>query len=41
MDLISIIITTFKGQDHIVECVKSSLSQDFDNFEVIVVDDNG
>lgn len=41
MDLISIIVTTYKGLDNIFECVKSAMEQDYPNFEVIVVDDNG
>lgn len=38
---VSVIITTFKGADSIEHAVKSVLSQDFNLFEVIVVDDNG
>lgn len=41
MDLITIIISTYKGEDGIVKCVQSALDQDYKNFEVIVVDDNG
>lgn len=41
MDLITIIISTYKGQDGIVECVQSALAQDYKEYEVIVVDDNG
>ena len=41
MDLISIIITTYKGTDGLLECVSAAINQDFLNFEVIVVDDNG
>ena len=41
MDLISIIIPTYKGGNGIVECVNSALKQDYEAFEVIVVDDNG
>ena len=41
MDLITIIISTYKGEKGIVECVRSALSQDYENYEVIVVDDNG
>lgn len=41
MDLITIIISTYKGEEGIVECVRSALAQDYKEFEVIVVDDNG
>lgn len=41
MELISIVITTYKGEDSIKDCVKSAFSQDYNNFEIIVVDDNG
>ena len=39
--LISIIITTHNGIDSLSKCVESAMSQDYPNFEVIVVDDNG
>lgn len=41
LDLISIVITTFKGESGILRCVSSAMAQDYQNFEVIVVDDNG
>lgn len=41
MDLITIIISTYKGESGILECVKAALSQEYENYEVIVVDDNG
>lgn len=41
MDFITIIISTYKGEEGIVECVQSALTQDYKNYEVIVVDDNG
>lgn len=41
MDFITIIISTYKGEEGIVECVQSALAQDYKEYEVIVVDDNG
>jgi len=41
MDLISIVISTFKGEDGIYDCVASAMAQDYPMYEVIVVDDNG
>ncbi|MDK6805095.1 glycosyltransferase family A protein [Aerococcus sp. UMB7834] len=37
---VSIIIPTYKRPDRISRAVNSALNQDYDNFEVIVVDDN-
>ena len=39
--LVSVIIPTFNGENHIVKCVESVISQTYDNKEIIVVDDNG
>jgi len=39
--LISIILPAYNVADHIERCLNSCLSQSFDNFEVIVVDDCG
>lgn len=41
MQCISIVISTYKGLNTIQKCVESAMSQDYSNFEVIVVDDNG
>lgn len=41
MELISIVISTYKGEDGIYDCVASAMAQDYPAFEVIVVDDNG
>ncbi len=41
MDLVSIIITTYQGTDTIYKCVESAINQDYSDFEVVVVDDNG
>ena len=38
---VSLILTTYKGIDCIEECLIAALKQDYENFEVIVVDDNG
>ncbi|MBC8275795.1 MAG: glycosyltransferase [Chloroflexi bacterium] len=35
----SIVITTHNFEDYIKECIDSALAQDYDSFEVIVVDD--
>lgn len=40
-DLVSIIIPSYKGEDNIVAVVESALNQNYENIEVIVVDDNG
>ena len=39
--LVAIIIPSYKGEDTIYEVVRSALNQDYNNIEVIVVDDNG
>jgi hypothetical protein len=39
--LVSIIITTFGRPDRISNAVQSALTQEYENYEVIVVDDNG
>ncbi len=41
MDMVSIVIPTHKGSDIICRAVDSALGQDYENIEVIVVDDNG
>lgn len=41
MDKVSIIVTTYKGTDTVFRSVESAMNQDYSNFEVIVVDDNG
>ena len=41
MDLITIVISTYKGEDGIRECVAAAMAQDYPFFEVVVVDDNG
>ena len=38
--LISIIIITYRRKEEILTCLKSVLSQDYDNFEIILVDNN-
>lgn len=40
-DLVSVIITTYKGENNICRAVESVLNQTYKNIEVIVVDDNG
>lgn len=39
--LVTIIITTHKGSDIIEECLVSALNQNYQNIEIIIVDDNG
>lgn len=41
MKLVSVIIPTYKGTEHIQRAVDSAIMQDYPNLEVIVVDDNG
>lgn len=40
LDLVSIIIPTYKRNDHLIEAIDSALNQTYSNIEVIVVDDN-
>lgn len=40
-ELVSIIIPSYKGEDNVANVVESALNQDYENIEVIVVDDNG
>ena len=40
-DLVSIIIPSYKGEDNLAKVVESALNQDYEQVEVIVVDDNG
>ncbi|NQS90467.1 glycosyltransferase family 2 protein, partial [Patescibacteria group bacterium] len=37
--LISVIIPTYNRKDLVIRCIKSILKQDYNNFEIIVVDD--
>lgn len=37
--LISVVIPTYNGKDHLGEAIQSVLDQTYDNFEIIVVDD--
>lgn len=39
--LVSVIITTYKGQKYIKEAIESVLRQTYNNIEIIIVDDNG
>ena len=39
MDLISIIVPVYKVEEFLADCVESILSQDYSDFEVILVDD--
>ena len=41
MKKVSIILTTYKGEDCIHRCLQAACSQDYPEYEVIVVDDNG
>ncbi len=41
MDLVSVIIPTYKGIHSICQSIDSVLNQDYKNIEIIVVDDNG
>lgn len=41
MELVSIIIPTYKGSDKVAAAVESVLNQTYPNIEIIVVDDNG
>lgn len=40
-DLVSVIITTYKGSDSILRALKSVVKQSYQNIEIIIVDDNG
>ena len=40
MPEISVIITTYKGSNHLGRAIDSVLNQTFSNFEIIIVDDN-
>lgn len=40
-ELISVIITTYKGEKFIIRAINSVLNQVYPNIEIIVVDDNG
>ena len=37
--LISVILPVYNGEEHLTECIESVLSQTYDNFEFIIVDD--
>ena len=39
MELVSILITCFNAKDTIERTVKSALMQDWENIEIIIVDD--
>lgn len=41
MDLVSVIIPTYKRSDSLCRCIDSVLNQTYPNIEIIVVDDNG
>lgn len=41
MEKISVIIPTYKRPSNISEAVRNALSQNYQNFEIIIVDDNG
>ncbi|MFB9861018.1 glycosyltransferase family 2 protein [Salinicoccus siamensis] len=41
MKLVSIVIPTYGGGDYLIRAVDSVLNQDYENIEVVVVDDNG
>lgn len=41
MDLVSVVIPTYKGAESIRKAVESVLKQDYNNIEIIIVDDNG
>ena len=36
---ISVVVPVYKVEKFVAECLESILSQDFDSFEVVVVDD--
>lgn len=38
--LVSIIIVNFNGAEYIVDCLESLINQTYENFEVIVLDNN-
>ena len=37
--LISVVIPVYNGEKHLAETIESAIKQDYDPFEVIVVDD--
>lgn len=37
--LISVILPVYNGEKHLIDCIESVLSQTYDNFEFIIVDD--
>lgn len=39
LPLISIVIPTWNRRDSVIRCLNSIISQDFDNYEIIIVDD--
>ena len=38
-DFVSVILPVYNGDEHLTECIESVLSQTYDNFEFIIVDD--
>ncbi|MGB3975037.1 MAG: glycosyltransferase family A protein, partial [bacterium] len=36
--LLSVVVLSYNGMDHLAECLQTIFAQDFKNFEVIVVD---
>ena len=39
MELISIIVPVYKAEKHLSECIDSIISQTYENFELILIDD--